>query len=219
MAHFILGNRLTMDRRGSAVRRPTVRAFGAAASLALCAACASGTGTYQGTGSLAVSGGAMGPLLASHVAVFADCPTSAIRDGTIEAFSVLSLGAGCVMDGYGNGPVFQPDRGTVCALQFADGEHALRVTDVSVQYGVTIVGGRAFSDEGHVLVELGGDDVKTGVHALYSFTGVNLEDPPPRVSCDDERLKHIARMPSAVRLRAAPDDPSNGPPPELSHAQ
>jgi hypothetical protein len=170
----------------------------AAAGLALslpCAVCACAEGSaYSGTGSLGLSGARTEPLLAHHVAALTECPLLQRQDGTVDEFSILALGDECVMDGVGGTSGFLPDPGTVCTLAFADGAHPLRVTDVAVRYGVTA----------YVQVELGGDDAKTGLHALYRFTGSALEEAPAMGTCDGERAKHVARRPEAFR-RGAPD--------------
>ena len=207
----------------SGVPRPTTRAGAAATGLVLssmCAACGlAGANAYVGTGSLATSGGPTSPLLASHVVVLADCASAAIHDGVAASFSILALGEGCVMDGHAESPAFVPDPGTVCALRFADGVHALRVTDVAVRFGLGSFAGRATLDSNSVQVELGGDDATTGTHALYRFSGANVDDSSARVSCEDERLKHIARVPSALQQRVESPDPFGGPASEASHRE
>jgi hypothetical protein len=104
------------------------------------------------------------------------------------------------MDGVRGTSGFWPDPGTVCTLQFADGPHPLRVTDAAVHYALR----RTYLNPAYVEVELGGDDAKTGLHALYRFTGSSLDESPAMGTCDGERAKHVAREPEAFR-RGAPD--------------
>jgi hypothetical protein len=64
-------------------------------------------------------------------------------------------------------------------LSFSDGELTLRVTDVNARHG----------HSGSQL-EVGGDDVKSGEHALYRFSGRAISSDNQRERCAIERPKH-----------------------------
>lgn len=180
------------------VTRARTRSRGAAVALLLvapCAGCVTG-GVYSGNGWLAISGSV--PMLASEVAVFRQCLSGArpmIGDYT-PSFAVLALGTGCVIVGRLEGSTFYPDPGTACPLQFAEGARMLRVSDVSVQYGISAGAfyGQAYVDPSVVHFEIGGTDATTGAHAVYQFSGTSVDQPSASPSCDDERAKLVGHQ-------------------------
>jgi hypothetical protein len=140
----------------------------------LCCSCYSPAGAYRGTGALNVSGEASSQL-ASHTIEFVYC-----ADDTDEAprpsFFILAIGEQCVIDGIGSPYWFQADGGSVCTLAFQEGTHTLRLTDVRSSHGY-----------GTFAIDLGGDDVTTGQHAVYRFSGSHVSEAEPRRRCSAER--------------------------------
>jgi hypothetical protein len=181
--------------------RPVFRQATMAGRLVLavaCAGCIGGATGYSGTGSLTENG-----TTAAHLAfqgvVLSTCPPTQTTLGQAHSFRMLVVGGGCVIDAMDQDP-FRPDPGAVCRLHFTDGTHVLRVTDVSIGYGLRggVVTDRAYIDSTHLDMQIGGDDAQTGRHALYHFIGSSVEDPPPAPSCDDERLRRIVNVPGAL---------------------
>lgn len=158
------------------------------------AGCATMPTGYAGTGSLSVSGATSQPLLASHSVRFRYCGDPGEAHTTLPAFSIVSIGDTCLMDGTGGPSDFRADPGTVCTLTFPDGPHAIRVTDFAARFGVTsFISGRTYVDPNYIQVELGGDDAATGTHVLYRFSGNASADGRPAASCDAERMKRTAQ--------------------------
>jgi hypothetical protein len=118
----------------------------------------------------------------------------------------MALGDRCVMDGIVGADSFHPDPGTVCVLQFVDGAHAIKVTDVTLRNGITSDDfGHSYNDPNLVEILVGGDDASTSVHALYRFTGAAAEQAPAMSSCSVERSKRAGRVPNA--FEADPPEP------------
>lgn len=160
-----------------AAKRPAVVP---AAVLALALASMTGcmhSARYRGTGALQLSG-EQSSLLASHTVELTYCPGEPSTDPPHEPFSVLVIGAldRCVLPGSGTSYMFRVDPGTECTLQFAEGSHTLRVTDAKVDYGEVMVGG---------------DDITSAKHAVYTFSGervASADDVSRR--CDALRRRH-----------------------------
>jgi hypothetical protein len=152
---------------------------------------------YTGTGSLAVSGSPNQPVLASHSVFFGECPSERqpANNREVEPFSIVVVGDACVMGGTGGPSAFHPDPGTVCTLRFLDGVQRVRVTDFAARLSL-----KPWGNAGDVQVEIGGDDPTTAQHVLYRFAGNAADAIQPRVSCDEERAKHVAQAPGAVRF-------------------
>lgn len=143
------------------------------------------------------------PLVAGHVAVIKGCQPPlrvartqdlGVRDVRSDPFEVLALGSRCIMDGTSYGSDFRPDYGSTCSLRFAEGAHTLRVTDVSLQFGITAAPygaprGGAWTDPGIVQIEIGGTDATTGTRAVYHFSGTAVDEASVFPSCDDEIAK------------------------------
>ncbi len=172
-------------------RRPHRASVVATLSVAgLCGGCAGGLSLgvgYRGTGTLQGSG-AIAQSLATQQVVFSSCRDLTVEDeetATIvtspdlptrreNTFSVLTIGDGCWIDGDGYGAGFFPVAGRLCRLHFPEGDRVLRVTDFTGHYG------RTGSD---IEFALGGDDVRTGLHALYRFAG-RAVTPDTKADCD-----------------------------------
>ncbi len=166
-----------------------------------CAGCSSQI-AYLGTASLQTSG-ASTTQFASHRVSLTDCGPESDGDKkanpfeggggvdgtTSPGFSVLSVGDRCIIRGAGAGDGFRADSGATCTLVFAEGPRTLRVTDLSVRYGVTGSGPflKTRSDPSYLQVTLGGDDTTSGVHAVYRFSGTSVGSDDPSAFCDAER--------------------------------
>lgn len=155
---------------------------------------------YAGTGALAVNGDLN--RVASQHAVVSECPGLAVGDDFAAPFRILAIGDDCIINADGViGPI-QPDPDTVCRLRFSDGSHELRVTNVAVHVGSSFphyVGRVSVVDISAALVEVGGDDVTTGKHAMYTFSGSIVQAVSSGAICEGQRAKHIAKVPCALR--------------------
>jgi hypothetical protein len=116
------------------------------------------------------------------------------------SFSILAIGDRCVIDSAGMWTsTFRPDRGSVCTLPFPEGDHALRVTDVTMRNGTN----GHFIDSTYLDVDLGGDDETIGHHALYHFTGRWSTGPYGGHRCADERPRrerYLSEHPNPRRV-------------------
>lgn len=145
----------------------------------------------------------------SQVAELTDCPRAEEHDRVFTEFSILAIGPGCVMDGIARGDSFRTDPGTVCSLNFPDGTHAIKVTQVSFHYGVeSSLPERTYLDPEQLELVFGGDDA-AGVYSLYRFTGSSVATIPPTTNCSIERSKRAGRVPGAFEAN----------PPEAPHPQ
>jgi len=76
----------------------------------------------------------------------------------------------------------------------------MSVTDVVAHHGVTAATewGRLYGDTSYIELQVGGDDAKSGQHALYRFTGRSEESAPAVAGrCTEERKRRELRR--AVR--------------------
>ena len=85
--------------------------------------------------------------------------------------------------------MFDADPRRECTLAFADGPHTIRVTDATARFG-------RYRAE----VRVGGDDVQSGAHMLYTFSGETAEGVGPAAGhCDEQRgLRARARSAAAT---------------------
>jgi hypothetical protein len=156
---------------------------------AYCAGCVETQYAYRGTGALQATGSTSATLASSSVVVDV-CAGDPQATPPTETFTVLTVGGACTLTGWGGVESFRPPVGSRCSLAFADGTRTLRVTDVVAHYGV-IGPGRTYSDTTYIDLALGGDDTKSGQHALYHFTGrlMGQSEPPEAMRCDAVREK------------------------------
>lgn len=92
----------------------------------------------------------------------------------------------------------------MCRLRFSDGPHELRVTDAVVHFGngahhAGRVGRVPVLDVSSALVEVGGDDMTSGMHAIHTFSGSLVRPASSETLCEEQRAKHIARVPCALQ--------------------
>ena len=142
---------------------------------------------YRGTSALQATGSTSTTLASSSVVLHV-CAGDYQADPATETFTILTVGEACTLAGWGGVESFRPPAGSPCSLAFADGTRALRVTDVVAHYGVA---GRDFVDTTYIDLALGGDDTKSGRHALYHFTGrlAGESEPPEAMRCAELRKK------------------------------
>jgi hypothetical protein len=147
--------------------------------LGLCAGCGPMMNVYDGPGALRASGSPATELLGQSVAI-THCPRDAETRPPATQFAVLAIGDHCTLDVEGTLERMRPASNALCTLSFSHAEYTLRVTDVVIRYGDTVIspayGGTEFAQQGdvetsYVWVQLGGDDIKSGAHASYSFSG------------------------------------------------
>jgi hypothetical protein len=155
---------------------------------------------YVGTGSLQTSG-APASDIASHTVSVMDCdavdkPQAAgagelVSQPASPAFTVLRVGSDCIIDGVRSGSQVVGDTGGVCTLTFADGPRTLRVTDILVRYGISADDSQGLESDPNLLeMTLGGDDVATGVHAVYRFKGGGKPVARSHGQCSAQRPVH-----------------------------
>jgi hypothetical protein len=128
---------------------------------------------YGGTASLQVSGVA-GDQLAFQTVTFTGCRGSlwrrsrgdtTIEDDPAERFTIVAIGDRCSFYADPMWSTIQPSPGHLCSLAFPDGNHTLHVTDYSFSFP------RAAYQGSSVVIHVNGDDVATGRHAAYQFSG------------------------------------------------
>jgi hypothetical protein len=156
----------------------------AAGSMAACVYPAA----YTGTGVLNISGQ---PQLLSPVSVkLASCRRPATPNseetgapGDVgPVYAVLAIGNACRIEGSSVGSAFYPNVGGTCALDFAEGRQTVHVTSAFLRYGQN----DQTVDPNYVEVEVGGDDVATGRHVLYRFSGAGVDADPSPPACPPE---------------------------------
>ena len=159
-----------------------------------CVAC-SHVAAYGGTASLQVSGVA-GDQLAFQTVTFTSCRGSTLqqargdttsRDDRTDVFTIVALGDDCLLFGqalYGDPTwsTLQTGPANLCSLAFADGNHTLRVTDLALYFP----GSRQY-DYSFVVIRIGGDEVASGRHAVYEFSGRAVMHADESWRCDGTR--------------------------------
>jgi hypothetical protein len=193
---------LGLRRRDAAARRSRPTRHSARTVLATVfawfpvAAAVSGAGcaepleyAYRGTGALQATG-SPSPTMASSTVVLGVCPGDVQTDPPTLTFSVLTIGEACTLAGWGGLESFRAPLGSLCTLPFEEGMRTLRVTDVVAHYGLSGAD-RTYVDSSYVDLALGGDDTKSGQHALYHFTGrlMGQSVPPEARRCAELRKK------------------------------
>ena len=114
-------------------------------------------------------------------------------DPPVSSFEILTVGRQCAIAVTGQGDRFRPDVGGSCTLVFPGGPRTLRVTDAIARYGQTggtYFTGRSYIDPSVIQVDLGGDDVATGRHVLYRFSGRASDGPDLSAICPAYRPEH-----------------------------
>jgi hypothetical protein len=156
---------------------------------AYCAGCVETEYAYRGTGALQATGSTSATLASSSVVVGV-CLGDPQTNPPTETFTILTVGGTCTLTGWGGVESFSTPVGSPCALAFTDGTRTLRVTDVVARYGATGSGG-TYLDTTYIDLALGGDDTKSGQHALYHFTGrlTGQSEPSEAMRCDEVRKK------------------------------
>lgn len=160
-----------------------------AVALALAAVLTDGCGDavwagYTGTGVLTVSGQ---PALLSPASVrVVTCPESTVptrdtgeiappggysaprQELTPAYFTIVAIGGACRLEGpsSADGADFAAVLGGICMLDFAEGKRTIRITSASLHRPR----GDSVNRDG-LVVEVGGDDLRTGSHVLYQFRG------------------------------------------------
>ena len=140
---------------------------------------------WEGTGLLAPSGGVTSS--ATQVVRIAYCRVVpkplARRWGQVDetppphTFSVLAIDDECIIAAT-HGLSFVPKEDQTCTLVVGGLRRAIRVTDVAAHYspaGYTRYG-TAVLDSHELEVRLGGDDVASGKHMAYEFSGRTIDE-------------------------------------------
>jgi hypothetical protein len=151
---------------------------------------------WLGTGLLAPSGEVTAS--ARQVVRMADCRVvpkpSPRRWGQADdtppphTYSVLALDSDCVIAAE-EGVSFSPKEGQMCALTVGGVRRVIRVTDVAVRHPLSRFAryGAAFWNRHELDVHLGGDDVASGQHVAYEFSGRTVDDVAPLAICSSAR--------------------------------
>ena len=145
--------------------------------------------TYDGTGSLRVSG-SPSELLALHHVSFEHCSGTGPHP-SVDAFTVLAVGDRCLFFQNDGESSMQPAAEHLCTLVFPEGARTLHVTDSSVGHGAAwnAIGEQPEADFSNLRVQIGGDDTTTGQHVVYRFSGSATANPTTN-RCTEARRQH-----------------------------
>jgi hypothetical protein len=112
-----------------------------------------------------------------------------------DPFDIVAVGDRCFLTGFSRNGLWSANTRGTCTLNFADGPHTMRITDATVRFG-------PYRGD----VRIGGDDVQSGAHMLYTFSGDTAEGVGPAVShCDEQRRLRAAAI--AQSAAAASESP------------
>jgi hypothetical protein len=112
---------------------------------------------------------------------------------TSKSYAVLAFGDTCRIEGTWFGGSFTPVSGSQCTLAFAEGPRKVRVTNTIVRYGQTDRWRDPNSTPNYVEVQVGGDDLATGRHLVYSFSGTAVAAPDDSAPCAAAAAPQLAQ--------------------------
>lgn len=113
----------------------------------------------------------------------------------VHTYSVLAIDSDCVFAAE-QGRSFTAEEGRTCALTVGGVRRVLRVTDVEI--GHSFVGYGRYGpiwNRGDVEIHLGGDDLETGRHLAYEFSGRIVDEVAPPAVCSSVRDPFAAKAP------------------------